>query len=351
MFKKILFFLSILAVFLVFSFVPTSFFKENLSKKILISNNSPFLNPENNKENKVLENMLFVGDMMFDRGVEALIKQNKEGYLFNKIGSWIKGFSQVVGNLEGPIVFSPPDFGPQSMQFAFPESTTALLKKNHFTAVSLANNHSLNMGREGLEETRVLLEKDGIDYFGDPVQYGEEFVLRKEEFVLFGFNATYASTFDMDAMLQLVKNEKDKSPDKIFIAFMHWGQEYQSSNSSFQQEIAHKLIENGINLIVGSHPHVVQNIEQYHNGLIFYSLGNFIFDQFFSKETQEGLALNAQIRKREISLELYPVRSEKSQPFLLLGKEKESFLRDIASRSDPELLSQIRLGIIKMKRS
>ena len=81
---------------------------------------------------------------------------------------------------------------------------------------------------------------------------------------------------------------------------MHFGEEYQGNANDRQKKLAHLAIDSGAKIVVGHHPHVVQEVEQYKNGVIAYSLGNFIFDQNFSKETMQGLALEIVLDGAEI---------------------------------------------------
>ena len=100
----------------------------------------------------------------------------------------------------------------------------------------------------------------------------------------------------------------------IIIVSMHWGEEYQLRSNKKQQEIGRALVEAGTDIIIGHHPHVIQEIERYKNGWIAYSLGNFIFDQNFSKETMEGLMLKAIIQDKKI-VEIEPVEIKINSSF------------------------------------
>ena len=176
---------------------------------------------------------------------------------------------------------------------------------------------------------------------GDPIHQATAFgggVLTK----------TYASACPDNEIIKLITEIKKAEPDKFLIAFMHWGIEYKTNNSKAQQDLAHKMVEAGADLIIGSHPHVVQNIELYKNKLIFYSLGNFIFDQYFSKNVQQGLAVGLEIYKDKLVYAIYPIQSVKSQPNLMSDEDKAKFLADLAARSSKELDMQINSGEIEL---
>ena len=135
---------------------------------------------------------------------------------------------------------------------------------------------------------------------------------------------------------------------KFLIIFMHWGQEYQFANSYSQQNLSHKMIDAGADLIIGCHPHVVQNIEIYKEKLVFYSLGNFILDQYFSEETQQGLAVKLEIYTEKLVFRLFPIQSHLSQPSLMEKEKADKFLEALSQRSSQELAGEIKAGTIEI---
>ena len=130
---------------------------------------------------------------------------------------------------------------------------------------------------------------------------------------------------------------------------VHWGQEYQIKSSVFQQKLARKIIDSGADLIIGHHPHVVQEIEIYNNKLIFYSLGNFVFDQYFSEQTQQGLAVRLEINENKLVFQLFPIQSKLSQPFLMEQNQAEKFLEKLSERLSEDLVEEIKRGVIEIK--
>jgi poly-gamma-glutamate synthesis protein (capsule biosynthesis protein) len=129
-----------------------------------------------------------------------------------------------------------------------------------------------------------------------------------------------------DSIEKSIKSEKENGA-KVII-FPHWGTEYSSANTEKQRTLAHNWIDAGADLIIGSHPHVMENAELYKNKPIFYSLGNFIFDQNFSKETQRGLILAGSFSGDKINLVLLPTAIVNFQPELLRGGEKTKIIGD-----------------------
>lgn len=308
----------------------------------------PKVQAQKNQESKP-QQILFVGDIMLDRNVEVLMKKNGDNYPFEKIKDFLADQDLVVANLEGPIVKSPENFGDHALKFAFAFQTSSILKDNHINLISLANNHTINMGQKGLQETRDYLQADKIGAMGDPLLCTQDFIYAKDNLLFLGYNKTFSSGCPDQDILNGLKEAKLKNPDKFIIVNMHWGKEYKTQNIEAQQILAHELMDNGADLIIGHHPHVVQNIELYKNKLIFYSLGNFIFDQYFSKNVQQGLAVGLEIYKDKLVYAIYPLQSVKSQPSLMADEDKTKFLADLAARSSKELGSQINLGKIELK--
>ena len=126
---------------------------------------------------------------------------------------------------------------------------------------------------------------------------------------------------------------------------MHWGVEYANTNSATQRKLAQTLSKLGVDIIVGHHPHVVQNIELIDNTLVFYSLGNFIFDQYFSVPVQQGLVLKLD---SDLGIELLPVSSEevRVQPAFMAKEKRKLFLESLSRRSDIRLVEDILMGKI-----
>jgi len=295
------------------------------------------------------ETILFVGDIMLDRGVEELINKNNLSYPLAKIQDFLRGIDIVFGNLEGPLVKKPTNFGPHALQFAFASNDSQALAAANFSLFSLANNHTLNMGQSGLAQTREILTQAGINFVGDPLKCSKELFYQKDNVIFLAFNNTFNLGCTPADMVNTVKTIKKENLGKLLIVSIHWGNEYQTINSASQQKLGHDLIDAGADVIIGGHPHVVQNIEQYKGKLIFYSLGNFIFDQYFSAQTQEGLAVGLEIHSDKLIYRLFPLQSQLSQPALMPLDKAAEFLAVLAQRSDAGLRDSIKNGIIKTR--
>lgn len=294
--------------------------------------------------------ILFVGDIMLGRGVEYLMRKNSVLYPFEKIGQFLKGIDIVVGNLEGPIVENPPKFNPKTLRFAFSPNVINGLSFANFNLLSLANNHTFDVGESGFEQTKSFLTKANINFVGHPIKCDKDVFFAKDDILFLAFNKTFPFNCSNEEIAEIVKNTKNAHPKKFLVVILHWGEEYQPKSSVFQQKLAHQIIDAGADLIIGAHPHVVQEIEEYRGKLIFYSLGNFIFDQYFSKETQQSLAVGLELYPEEIIYRLFPIESYLSQPFLMEKEKANEFLEKLAKKSSPQLFEQIRNGIIESRR-
>ncbi|MFH0887315.1 MAG: AmmeMemoRadiSam system protein B [bacterium] len=292
--------------------------------------------------------LLFLGDMMLDRGVEDLMSRKGVYYPILKIRAFLKGIDIVCTNLEGPIVSNPKEFARNSLMFSFNKNVIKMIQYAGINMVTLANNHTLNMGQAGLGETRKILKLNNIAAMGDPISFDKKYSYSADGISYLGFNLI---SDDGSKAIKTIKVMREEKPNNFMIVNLHWGQEYKYlAQSKKQQELAKKMIDAGADLIIGHHPHVVQGISQYKGKLIFYSLGNFIFDQYFSRETQESLAVGLELSQNELIFHLFPLSGTYSQPKVMDEKPADQMLLKLAKASSPELSRQILSGKITIKR-
>ncbi|HBB37686.1 MAG: hypothetical protein UV82_C0008G0062 [Candidatus Magasanikbacteria bacterium GW2011_GWD2_43_18] len=281
--------------------------------------------------------MLSVGDMMLDRSVA--LKMGSTGLslvldtLAGNEGRFFRGIDIISGNLEGPFVQKRIETS-KEIAFRFDPRLAPQLRSYGFNMVTLANNHMLDMGRAGVPETKSVLKKAGIDFYGDAYEVATSSLLYKEidgmRIAFLGFNDTFNSLNEATA-IALIEEAKDQSD--VVVLNIHWGVEYQESSHPRQQYLAHLFIDHGVDLIIGHHPHVVQEMEIYNNRPIFYSLGNFIFDQYFSVPTQQGFTVGSVFHDDGISLYLFPVVSRQSVVRQMTPEEEDAFLAKFIDRS------------------
>lgn len=293
--------------------------------------------------------VLAVGDIMLGRFVETLAKRYGSNYPFEKIADELRNADMVVGNFEGAIPSKHIPTPKNSYMFSFVSSTGNVLAQNNIRIVSLANNHAFNFGSKGYLNTRSILSEAGVSSFGNPYVVSSTYVLTKS---LNGIKMTFVG---LDATLPRFQNDKATEPvslarkentDSFIVAFVHWGDEYKLSENKAQKTLAHKLVDAGADLVLGAHPHVVEGIERYNGKLIFYSLGNFVFDQYFSKDVQEGLMVEMRFNGSGVAYRLIPLAIAWSQPETMAEGKAAEWLKTLSSRSDPQLRESIQSGAL-----
>jgi len=303
--------------------------------------------PENiqNKKSEVLS-FLFAGDVMLGRGVAEQVAQKGPDYLFTKIKSLSRGVDEIVGNLEGPIIAPASEIPHQSLNFGFPPEVLNWLKDFNFTALSLANNHIADRGLDGFNQTQKYLAEKNIKALGAFNKCDSSALTKiRDHFYILAINLTFPNKNQcLKEAVSAIQSFKKESPQDIVIVMPHWGEEYQMKSSSFQKQAAHQLIDAGADLIIGSHPHVIQEIEDYNGRLIFYSLGNFVFDQYFSSETQKHLVVGAVFNNNDWHFYLIPLKSQKSQLQFMSPEEEKEALNELALKSSLSLQSAILKG-------
>jgi len=293
--------------------------------------------------------ILAVGDIMLGRYVETLMNNNGVDYPFEAIRGFLEQGDLVFGNLEGPVLTNHRQTPNGSTVFSFLPRVVDVLRNNHFDIVSIANNHTFDRGVAGYIETRNYLASGNVDFVGHPrdegFEYGWSEIMNGRRIVFVAFNEAVNSYFDLERAVSTVRAyASDK--EAYVVASIHWGLEYQPTSYWKQQDIAHRFVDAGADLVIGHHPHVVQEIEEYNDALIFYSLGNFVFDQYWSKETQEGLAFVLELSDDEEKFSFYPIDLSGSQPKVMNGEVRDAELNSLAERSSESLREEIRNGIV-----
>ncbi|MCX6782155.1 MAG: AmmeMemoRadiSam system protein B [Candidatus Magasanikbacteria bacterium] len=267
-----------------------------------------------------LSSMLFFGDMMLDRNVKIQIDKNGQNYIFTKLAGeenrFFMGTDLIHANLEGPFANSRRATS-KEIAFRFDPLLLPMLKKYNFGMFSQANNHSLDMGTAGFDESLKNLNEFGFDVYGAQYRTDDSSIKIKQvgnNTILFiGLNDTNTPV-DIEKFKQLIlrgQSIDENLEPEYTVVNIHWGEEYKEISNNHQRELAHALIDAGADVIIGTHPHVVQEMEIYKNRPIFYSLGNFVFDQYFSVPTQQGLGVGVILRRDTITL--YPIALEQNQ--------------------------------------
>lgn len=293
--------------------------------------------------------VLIFGDLMLDRYVRTTIQKKGLEYIFDNIERFLLVSDLVLANLEGSLTDFSPNPDPNSLKFTFDPKLIPEIKKLGFNIFNLANNHSLDFGSAGFAQSKEYLKKNYFDYFGDPKNAAEISIIKNIRGLKIGFVGFNSFSRKIDAILEEIKSIKEEAD--IVAVYTHWGAEYNENFTKTQQEQAHQLIDAGADVIFGSHPHVVEPMEEYKGKIIFYSLGNFVFDQLFSEKTQQELAVGAVFEKESMEYYLFPLESKNIQINLLSGDKKDIILKDLAEKSEVSdaIKKQIKSGKILIK--
>jgi gamma-polyglutamate biosynthesis protein CapA len=248
-----------------------------------------------------------VGDVMFGRHIEEVVEHHGRDAIFEDVRPWLAG-DYVSANLEQAISDQDPDDLPKAdklIHLVSDTSSTDTLVDAGFTTVSLANNHAMDFGIPGIRDTIRSLDTAGIAHAGagvdlesaveiDYQEHGELTVATLsftdvfvEGFIARAFQGGVLQA-DVDTfgpLLQRAALEAD-----LVVAHVHWGEEYDLRVRAVQREMAEDMAAAGADIIVGSHPHVLLPVEMIGNTLVLHSLGNFVFDQGWSRTRESVIA-------------------------------------------------------------
>ncbi len=246
--------------------------------------------------------LIFAGDIMgHSPQFQAAYNQSTKSYnydiCFQRVKPYIESADIAIVNLEAPLAGRPYSGYPN---FSSPDALLDGIKNAGYDILLTANNHVVDRGKQGLERTIRTIKKRNLLYAGsyiDKIQRDSLYplIVEKKGIKIAFLNCTYGTNgisvvspnivnyIDTIEIKYDIQKAKSKNVD-FMVMTVHWGTEYELKNNSFQESIADFFIRNGINLVVGSHPHVVQNAEiKYNNDSIpvpvFYSLGNSISNQ------------------------------------------------------------------------
>lgn len=229
--------------------------------------------------------IIVAGDIMLGRSVMSVsLSKGNPDYPFEKVADKLRGADLVFANLENPVISDCPKSDSGFKFCALPIMLIGL-KNAGVDIVNVANNHTGNYGEAGFSETMQNLKNYGIDFVGN-----KNLVIKSINGTNFGFlGFDFVDKKPTDADHRLITDSK-KEVD-VLIVMTHGGTEYTAIPSSSQKSAAIGLTAAGADVVVGSHPHWVQPLDYINEKPVFYSLGNFIFDQAWSEETKKGLAV------------------------------------------------------------
>ena len=288
------------------------------------------------------------GDIMLARGTARYMERYGHTYPFQKIAEEIKKCDIAVANLESPISSRGSLFSPfKGIYFRAEPGALQGLVFSGFDVLTLANNHALDWGAQAIEDTMKLLEHEGIRHTGvgptrsealDPAVLN----VKGTSIAFLSYNCIYPFTVGTqeNRMVTLTLDEGSlkqeieaaKSGHDLLVVLVHSGKEYLLHPEEEKVRVLRKLVDYGADIVLGTHPHVIQDMEIYRDGLIFYSLGNLIFDQNWSEETSRGLLVEMSfIGNRPVSCDTRVVQIEHTQAGIMEPGEAEQVLSTLYS--------------------
>ena len=267
--------------------------------------------------------IIAVGDIMLDGTARPVLSEKGYDHPFVQMRKYFDGAHVVFGNLEGPLTTrGKPE---QEKTYVFrspPDKVGQALKNAGFNVVSLANNHTLDYGAEGLAETLQALDTVGIAYAGAGMNLqdarrpvilqaaGKRVALLAYSLTLpenfYAGHKTPGTAFGHEAFVRADVEAARSQADVVLVSF-HWGQEGKTTLREYQTRLGRLAIDAGAVAVIGHHPHILQGIERYKDGVILYSLGNFTFGSYSNQAKVSAVAELSFEGERLATLRLYPI--------------------------------------------
>ncbi len=299
---------------------------------------------------------LFFGDMMLDRYIRQQLNQKGWESILNwRMKRFMTGSDFTVINFEGAMTNNTPYKAHDNMM-AF-TSDPKWAKKMHeygINIANLANNHSFNFGKKGFLNTKKFLAQYNIATFGTPynntttgnISTIQE--VRGIKIAFIGYHELFSG--NTKPITEEIKRIKHHTLADFIIVYAHWGDEYLQKIHPRIQRKAHTFIDAGADIVIGHHPHVIEPMEIYKKKYIFYSLGNFVFDQVWKPSVRTRLGLGITFLctdtkitcyKKQIQYTLFPLIADKNKTHnfkveLMDKKNQETFFSWFQSISNTE---------------
>ncbi|MFC8561252.1 CapA family protein [Peribacillus frigoritolerans] len=281
--------------------------------------------------------MTMVGDVMMGRYVEEVTEKHGYEYLFRYMKPYFTNSDYVSGNYEHTALKEEvSNYKGADTPIRLNSNTSGVeaVKDAGFSVVSLANNHMMDYEEQGLLDTidefksadmhyvgvgsNTAEAKNSIDYadvngvrvatLGFTDVYGKDAVSKSNKAGLLNSNP--------DLLFEMIGKARDAKQGNadLVVVNMHWGQEYSTSTTDRQKDLAKAIIDAGADIIIGHHPHVLQSFDVYKDGIIFYSLGNFIFDQGWTRTKDSAMVQYHLANDGKATIDVVPLQIEEATP-------------------------------------
>lgn len=295
--------------------------------------------------------MAFVGDVLLGSTVSYLLERHGMDYPYTHIREQLQQPDITVANLETPITELEETKEQKSYLYRSSPETLPAFVEAGFDLVTLANNHILDYGVEGLRDTIAHLDKADIKHVGageDEIEayqpviieqngiktafIGLSMVVPRVEWKANKYNPGVAETYSYERAVKAIERAEEEAD--VVVVLPHWGDERQQEPKEQQVNMAYRYIDAGADLVVGSHPHVLQTVERYKGKWIVYSMGNFIFTTNDFAPSWESGIFNASCNNTgDCELKLKPITNRFAQPKFLEENEAQRLLSEMETRS------------------
>jgi poly-gamma-glutamate capsule biosynthesis protein CapA/YwtB (metallophosphatase superfamily) len=288
------------------------------------------------------------GDVMLDRGIGESVDRHGVDYPFEKIRAEMTLHDIACANLEGPISDRGRRFFPdKGIYFRADPKVIKGIVDSGLDFLSLANNHSLDWGVDALADTMSLLKTAGVRYAGvgrtrEEALSPAVFRMGDKSVAFIAYNDVYPLSVSEERRSMLTLDLREGEIEKeirllkkkydILIVSVHAGTEYNGKQEEEKARKLRSLVDAGADVVLGHHPHAVQDIEIYRGRVVAYSLGNLIFDQSWSVQTSRGLLLEIGfVGQDPVYINPMPVVIERAQARLAGGVLREEIVRELNS--------------------
>lgn len=294
-----------------------------------------------------------VGDIMLAGKWKPILRSKGYDHPFTAVRPELASGDINLANLESPIATGGSEFTSKQFRFRAEPAVAKAIRQAGFNLVTLANNHSMDFGGEALAETLRHLDSVGIAWVGAGANLGEVrtmvlYTIKGKKIAFLGYSLTQPIEFfasqtrpgtapGYEKLVTADVANARRQADYVVVSF-HWGKEASDTVQAYQRNAAHNAINAGADVVIGHHPHVLQGIERYKQGIIFYSLGNFAFA---SKSTTADVSALIRLRldDKQRTAEILPLdvlhRRVGFQPRLLSGARADSVIEKLRALSSP----------------
>lgn len=276
--------------------------------------------------------MTFVGDMMMARGNQRQADHQGYDHFFKKSKYLWNKSDLVVGNLESALVTNSkkvkqnPD---KDIHLLMDPQGALAMKKAGFTTLGAANNHVGDYGRTGINQELNYLKNNNMDFIG--IGENADQSLKYQIYDVNGVKVAFLAVTDIIPKHTSVQNNRPgalttqnndyldliteaSAHSDYTVVYSHWGFENGQNVTERQQDLGHKMVDAGADMVVGMHAHVLQPINKYKQGIILNGMGNFVFEQEQSR-TKDSVVANLRMTKNgHLKLELIPIRIKNGVP-------------------------------------